>query len=66
MTFILHDFRGIKERLEMLRRKKMELKAAKSSLGTRESKIADKESSDDESSSDSDENLTVDWRAKHL
>ncbi|KAM3327940.1 protein ABA AND ROS SENSITIVE 1 [Capsicum galapagoense] len=58
--------RGIKERLEMLRRKKMELKAAKSSLGTRESKIADKESSDDESSSDSDENLTVDWRAKHL
>ncbi|OIT34004.1 PREDICTED: zinc finger protein 830-like [Nicotiana attenuata] len=60
--------RGYKERLEMLRRKKMELKAAKSSLGSKENKVADKESSDDESSSDgdSDENLTVDWRAKHL
>lgn len=46
----------------------MELKAANSSLGSKENKVVDKESSDDESSSDgdSDENLTVDWRAKHL
>lgn len=63
-----NDFRSYKERLEMLRSKKMELKAAKSSLGSKESKVVNKESSDDESSSDgdSDENLTVDWRAKHL
>ncbi|KAG5574287.1 hypothetical protein H5410_054421 [Solanum commersonii] len=60
--------RGYRERLEMLRKKKLEVKAAKSSLGSKESKVANKESSDDESSSDddSDENLTVDWRAKHL
>lgn len=60
--------RGYRERLEMLRKKKLEVKAAKSSLGSKESKVANKEFSDDESSSDddSDENLTVDWRAKHL
>lgn len=64
----MHDFRGYRERLEMLRKKKMEVKAAKSLLGSKESKVANKESSDDESSSDddSDENLTMDWRAKHL
>ena len=52
----------------MLRRKKLELKAANSSLGCKVNKFVDKESIDDESSSDgdSDENLTVDWRAKHL
>lgn len=46
----------------------MELKAAKSTTRGKDTRITNKESSDEESSSDvdSDENLTVDWRAKHL
>lgn len=54
-----------RERVEMFKRKKMELKAAAASgrLGKR-SKVVAKESSDDESDEDSDD--AVDWRAKHL
>nr|GLL18974.1 zinc finger protein 830 isoform X1 [Ipomoea trifida] len=60
--------RAYRERVERLRKRKMELKAAKSTIRGKDTQITNKESSDEESSSDvdSDENLTVDWRAKHL
>ncbi|XP_057500989.1 protein ABA AND ROS SENSITIVE 1-like isoform X3 [Actinidia eriantha] len=55
------------ERVEMLK-KKMELKAARSSTDGRGPQAVGKGSNHEESSSDddSDENFTVDWRAKHL
>nr|GMC60474.1 zinc finger protein 830 [Ipomoea batatas] len=56
--------RAYRERVERLRKRKMELKAAKSTIRGKDTQITNKESSDEESSSD--ENLTVDWRAKHL
>ncbi|CAK9168619.1 unnamed protein product [Ilex paraguariensis] len=57
-----------KERVERLKRKKMELKAARSATHSRGTRVLGKESSTDESSSDdiSEENFAVDWRAKHL
>ncbi|XP_027111557.1 protein ABA AND ROS SENSITIVE 1-like [Coffea arabica] len=60
--------RTYRERVEMLRRKKMELKAARSSVDGNGIQDLGKKSINEESSSDddSDENLTVDWRAKHL
>ncbi|PSS21450.1 Zinc finger protein [Actinidia chinensis var. chinensis] len=56
------------ERVEMLKKKKMELKAARSSTDGRGPQAIGKGSNHEESSSDddSDENFTVDWRAKHL
>ncbi|KAM7523872.1 hypothetical protein LguiA_013774 [Lonicera macranthoides] len=59
--------RTYRERVEMLRRKKTELKAARS-MHSKGEQVVVKESSHSESSSDndSDEDLTVDWRAKHL
>ena len=52
----------------MLKKKKMELKAARSSTDSRGPQAIGKGSNHEESSSDddSDENFTVDWRAKHL
>ncbi|BBG96673.1 zinc ion-binding protein [Prunus dulcis] len=60
--------RTYREKVELLRKKKMELKAASASKRRRVSEIVKKEPSHDESSSDSDgdENFAVDWRAQHL
>ncbi|KAG6581231.1 hypothetical protein SDJN03_21233, partial [Cucurbita argyrosperma subsp. sororia] len=61
--------KAYRERVERLKRKKMELKTKKSVEQSRaEPEIPTKESSLDDSSSDddSDTNYTVDWRAQHL
>ncbi|PQQ09542.1 zinc finger protein 830 isoform X1 [Prunus yedoensis var. nudiflora] len=57
-----------REKVELLGKKKMELKAASASNRRKVSEIVKKEPSHDESSSDSDsdENFAVDWRAQHL
>lgn len=63
--------RAYKERVEMLKKRKMELKAGKSTLRSKatppatakESTVEEELSSDTDSD---DEILTVDWRAKHL
>lgn len=49
----------------MLRRKKLELRAARSAVAAKNSQVTHKDSSHEDSSSD-DENIKVDWRAKHL
>ncbi|CAL5371567.1 unnamed protein product [Camellia sinensis] len=56
------------ERVETLKKKKMELMAARSATHSRGPQVMGKESNYEESSSDddNDENFTVDWRAKHL
>ncbi|CAB4268566.1 unnamed protein product [Prunus armeniaca] len=60
--------RTYREKVGLLRKKKMELKAASASKRRRISENVKKEPSHDESSSDSDsdENFAVDWRAQHL
>lgn len=58
--------RTYRERVEILKRKKMELKAAKSTMHSRSSQLVSKDSSDQDSSSDDDSDDAVDWRAKHL
>ncbi|KAL8133868.1 protein ABA AND ROS SENSITIVE 1 [Apium graveolens] len=58
--------RVYRERVEILKRKKMELKAAKSTMHSRSSQLVNKDSSDQDSSSDDDSDDAVDWRAKHL
>ncbi|CAL1379755.1 unnamed protein product [Linum trigynum] len=59
-----------KQKVEQLKRKKMELMAAKSAkrVKGRVSEVAKKVSINEDSSSDSDgdEDFTVDWRAQHL
>ncbi|PSS36641.1 Zinc finger protein [Actinidia chinensis var. chinensis] len=62
------DQKTYRERVEILKKKKMELMAARSSTDSRGPRVIGKESNLEESSSDddSDENFTVDWRAKHL
>ena len=52
----------------MLRRKRLELMAAKSAKRIRTSEVEAKESRHEDSSSDDDgnENFAVDWRAQHL
>ncbi|XP_011038262.1 PREDICTED: zinc finger protein 830-like isoform X2 [Populus euphratica] len=57
-----------RERVELLKKKKMELMAARASERSKGSEIASKESSHEDSSSDddSDVNFAVDWRAQHL
>ncbi|CAA2973406.1 zinc finger protein 830 [Olea europaea var. sylvestris] len=57
-----------RERVEMLRKKKLEIKAARSVIYGKGTEVAQEESSPEESSSDDDNDdvLTVDWRAKHL
>lgn len=56
------------ERVETLKKKKMELMAARSATHSRGPQVMGKEPNHEESSSDddNDENFTVDWRAKHL
>ncbi|KAF5197049.1 zinc ion binding protein [Thalictrum thalictroides] len=60
--------KAYRERVEMLKKKQLELKAARTG-GQKSSKLG-KDSSDDDSSSDEDnddkENFSVDWRAMHL
>ncbi|KAL0284325.1 UNVERIFIED_CONTAM: Zinc finger protein [Sesamum angustifolium] len=60
--------RGYIERVEMLRRKKLELRASKSAGGAKDTEVTGKESNHEDSSSDDedDENFKVDWRSKHL
>ncbi|MFS8016422.1 putative Zinc finger protein [Helianthus anomalus] len=58
--------KSCRERVEMFKRKKMELKAARSAKRVKDPKVVEKESSVDESSSDDDSDDAVDWRAKHL
>ncbi|KAG2715214.1 hypothetical protein I3760_03G067000 [Carya illinoinensis] len=60
--------KAYREKVEMLRKKKLELQVARSSKHGKASEVVGKESSHDESSSDddSDENFAVDWRAQHL
>ncbi|KAL9262990.1 ABA AND ROS SENSITIVE 1-like protein [Drosera capensis] len=58
-----------RERVEFLKKKRMELIAAKPSKPNGNSKAEDKKPDQDGSSSDdgdSDESFTVDWRAQHL
>ncbi|KAK9065039.1 hypothetical protein SSX86_016422 [Deinandra increscens subsp. villosa] len=55
-----------RERVEIFKRKKMELKANRSAKRSKEPQVVEKESSLDESSSDEDSDDAVDWRAKHL
>lgn len=52
----------------MLRKKKLELKAAKSVEQNKDLEVINKGTSTQDSSSDddSDENFAVDWRAQHL
>lgn len=68
ITFGFDVFRTYRERVEMLRTKKLEIKAARSVIYGKGTEVAQEESSPEESSSDDDNDdvLTVDWRAKHL
>lgn len=56
------------ERVEMLKKRKIELKASRSAKHVKDTKGQSKVVSSEESSSDSDtdENFSVDWRAQHL
>lgn len=61
--------KNLKEKVEMLKRKRLELKASKSAkLSKSSSDVVTKESRHEDSSSDdeSGENFAVDWRAQHL
>jgi len=64
----LYFTRTYRERVELLKKKKMELMAARASERSKGSEVASKESSHEDSSSDddSDVNFAVDWRAQHL
>ncbi|GAU43147.1 hypothetical protein TSUD_246870 [Trifolium subterraneum] len=60
--------KSLKEKVEMLKRKRLELKAFKSAKLSKSSDVVTKESRHEDSSSDdeSGENFAVDWRAQHL
>ncbi|KAL2521901.1 zinc ion binding [Forsythia ovata] len=60
--------RTYRERVEILRRKKLEIKSARSVISSKGTEVTQEVSSPEESSSgdDNDNVLTVDWRAKHL
>ncbi|XP_071702600.1 protein ABA AND ROS SENSITIVE 1 [Rutidosis leptorrhynchoides] len=58
--------KSCRERVEIFKRKKMELKAARSAKHSKVAQVVKKENSSDESSSDEDSDDAVDWRAKHL
>ncbi|OMO65585.1 hypothetical protein COLO4_31121 [Corchorus olitorius] len=57
-----------KQKVELLRKRRLELEATRSNKRQKGTKPDSKESSSEESSSDddSDENFAVDWRAQHL
>lgn len=52
----------------MLRRKKLELRASRSAVAAKNTEVTRKDSAHEDSSSDDEdnENIKVDWRAKHL
>ncbi|PIN06939.1 hypothetical protein CDL12_20499 [Handroanthus impetiginosus] len=56
------------ERVEMLRRKKLELRASRSAVAAKDTGVTHKESGHEDSSSDDEdnENFKVDWRSKHI
>ncbi|KAL5574354.1 hypothetical protein UlMin_023951 [Ulmus minor] len=56
------------EKVELLKKKKMELKAARSAKRSKVSEVVKERPSHEDSSSDddSDENFALDWRAQHL
>ncbi|KAH1206827.1 Zinc finger protein 830 [Glycine max] len=58
----------LSEKVEMLKKRRLELKAANAAKRSKSSEIVAKESRQEESSSDdeSEENFAVDWRAQHL
>ncbi|XP_027358301.1 zinc finger protein 830-like isoform X2 [Abrus precatorius] len=58
----------LREKVEMLKKRRLELKAAKSTKHSKSSEVVTKEPRHEESSSDdeSGENFAVDWRAQHL
>ncbi|XP_042020956.1 zinc finger protein 830-like [Salvia splendens] len=60
--------RNYVDRVEMLRRKKLEISASRSAITPKSKEVARKDSSHDDSSSDDEdeENFKVDWRAKHF
>ena len=59
--------RAYRERVEMVKRQLMEVKAARIARGQKSPAFKGNESSDESSSDDDDdENFAVDWRAKHL
>ncbi|XP_057773511.1 protein ABA AND ROS SENSITIVE 1 [Salvia miltiorrhiza] len=60
--------RNYVDRVEMLRRKKLELKASRSAVAAKSMEVTHKDSCYGDSSSDDEdnENFKVDWRAKHL
>lgn len=64
----LVEQKSYKEKVEILKRKKMELEAARSAKRNKGVEVARKEPMEEESSSDddSDEDFAVDWRAQHL
>lgn len=64
----LFEFRACRERVELLRQKKLELRAARFNR-SQEAEVSGKGHSSEEDSSsddDSDGNFVVDWRAQHL
>lgn len=62
------NLRSYVGRVEMLRRKKLELRASRSAVAAKNTEVTRKDSIHDDSSSDDEdnENIKVDWRAKHL
>ncbi|KAF7831132.1 zinc finger protein 830 [Senna tora] len=62
--------KNYREKVEMLRRKRLEMKDARPAKRSKSSEVEMKESRHEEQESssddDSDENLAVDWRAQHL
>ena len=68
INIFLSFYRIFRERVEMLKKKRLELKSAKSAKRSKPSEAVTKESRHEESSSDdeSGENFAVDWRAQHL
>ncbi|KAL6549332.1 hypothetical protein OROHE_008449 [Orobanche hederae] len=59
--------RAYLERVEMLRRKKLELRTSRAAVVVgKDTEVVHKKSRDEDSSSDEDVDVKVDWRAKHL
>ena len=75
MLMFLELFRAYRERVELLKKKKLELKAARSIRESRKPEVggqghSSKEEEEEEDSSNEDDsddrNFVVDWRAQHL
>uniref|UniRef100_K7MHS3 C2H2-type domain-containing protein n=1 Tax=Glycine max TaxID=3847 RepID=K7MHS3_SOYBN len=68
LDIFLSFYRMLSEKVEMLKKRRLELKAANAAKRSKSSEIVAKESRQEESSSDdeSEENFAVDWRAQHL